>query len=65
MDQARAYQDADTLDQIGKAVLFMMYGKTFTHPMPVHRAQELERWYLTGAYERIMNGEYARLAQAA
>lgn len=65
MDQARAYQDADTLDQIGKAVLFMMYGKTFTHPMPVHRAQELERWYLTGAYERIMNGDYARLAQAA
>jgi Zn-dependent protease with chaperone function len=65
MDQARAYQDADTLDSIGKAVLFMLYGKTFTHPMPVHRAQELERWYLSGAYERIMNGDYGRLPRAA
>jgi Zn-dependent protease with chaperone function len=64
-DQARAYQDADTLDQIGKAVLFMMYGKTFTHPMPVHRAQELERWYLSGAYDRIINGDYQALANAA
>jgi Zn-dependent protease with chaperone function len=65
MDQARAYQDADTLDSIGKAVLFMLYGKTFTHPMPVHRAQELERWYLSGAYERIMNGDYGRIPRAA
>jgi len=65
MDQARAYQDADTLDSIGKAVLFMLYGKTFTHPMPVHRAQELERWYLSGASERIMNGDYGRLPRAA
>jgi Zn-dependent protease with chaperone function len=65
MDQARAYQDADTLDSIGKAVLFMLYGKTFTLPMPVHRAQELERWYLSGAYERIMNGDYGRIPRAA
>lgn len=65
MDQARAYQDADTLDSIGKAVLFMLYGKTFTHPMPVHRAQELERWYQSGAYERIMNGDYGRIPRAA
>ncbi len=65
MDQARAYQDADTLDSIGKAVLFMLYGKTFTHPMPVHRAQELERWYLSGAYERIMSGDYGRIPRAA
>src|SRR5207244_11453001 len=43
LDQARAYQDADTLDNIGKAVLFALCGKTFTHPMPVHRVQEFER----------------------
>jgi len=65
MDQARAYQDADTLDQVGKAILFMLYGKTFTHPMPVHRAQELERWFLSGAYDRILAGDYARQPKAA
>jgi Zn-dependent protease with chaperone function len=58
MDQARAYQDADTLDQLGKVVLFLMMGKTYTHPMPVHRAQELERWQQSGAYEVIMSGVY-------
>ena len=65
MDQARAYQDADTLDQFGKAVLFMLYGKTFTHPMPVHRAQELERWFLSGSYERIMAGDFNLISRAA
>ena len=65
MDQARAYQDADTLDQVGKAILFMLYGKTFTHPMPVHRAQEMERWFLSGAYDRILAGDYTRQPKAA
>jgi len=65
MDQARAYQDADVLDQVAKAVLFMIYGKTFTHPMPVHRAQDLERWHLSGAYDRILAGDYSRDAKAA
>lgn len=58
MDQARTYQDAEPLDQLGKALIFLMVGKYFTHPMPVHRAQELERWYLSGAYELIMEGKY-------
>jgi len=65
MDQARAYQDADTLDQLGKALLFLSYGKTFTHPMPVHRAQELERWHLSGEYDRILAGDYPRQKKAA
>jgi Zn-dependent protease with chaperone function len=65
MDQARAYQDADTLDQVGKAILFALWGKTFTHPMPVHRAQELERWHLSGAFDRIMAGDYPRVSNAA
>ena len=65
MDQARMYQDAEPLDQIGKAILFWMYGSTFTHPMPVHRAQELERWYLNGAYERILAGDYPGAAVSA
>lgn len=62
LDQARAYQDADTLDQIGKAVLFALWGKTFTHPMPVHRVQELERWVLSGGYDALMRSAVAEAA---
>jgi Zn-dependent protease with chaperone function len=65
LDQARAYQDADMLDQIGKAVLFALWGKTFSHPMPVHRVQELERWHLSGAYDRIIAGDYERMRKVA
>ncbi|MEI8281176.1 MAG: M48 family metallopeptidase [Armatimonadota bacterium] len=62
MEQARAYQDADSLDKLGKFVLFATMGKTMTHPMPVHRTQELERWTQTGAYERILNGDFGKVA---
>lgn len=62
LDQARAYQDMDTLDEIGKIVIFMLWGKEFTHPMPVHRAQELDRWHHNGRFEEILAGKYARNA---
>ncbi|HRI43057.1 MAG TPA: M48 family metallopeptidase [Fimbriimonadaceae bacterium] len=65
MDQARAYQDMSALDSIGKVVIFLLMGATYTHPMPVHRTQELERWVLTGAFERIMQGDYPRSEKAA
>lgn len=64
MDQARAYQDAGTLESIGKVVIFFLLSSTFTHPMPVHRTQQLEHWVLSGAYDRIMAGDYARADQA-
>ena len=65
MDQARAYQEADGLDKLGKIILFAMMGKTFTHPMPVHRAQMLEQWVLSGAFDRIMAGDYEGAPRAA
>ena len=65
MEQARAYQDADHLDKLGKIILFATYGKTMTHPMPIHRAQQLERWVQSGAYDRIMDGDYSRMATGA
>lgn len=64
MDQARAYQDMDLLDEIGKAIVFLMGGAFFTHPMPVWRAKELERWHLSGRYDQSMNGKYERVAVA-
>lgn len=60
MDQARAYQDADSLDKLGKFVLFATMGKTMTHPMPVFRTQELEKWVLSGEFDRIVGGDYSR-----
>lgn len=64
MDQARAYQDAGALESIGKVVIFFLLSSTFSHPMPVHRTQELERWVLSGAYDRIMAGDYPRVDEA-
>jgi Zn-dependent protease with chaperone function len=60
MEQARAYNDAGTLDQIGKVIIFLLMSSWYTHPMPVHRTQELERWVLSGAFDRIMAGDYTR-----
>jgi len=60
MDQARVYQDAGGLEAIGKVLIFILMSSSYTHPMPVHRTQELERWVLSGAFERIMNGDYER-----
>lgn len=60
MDQARVYQDAGGLEAIGKVLIFILMSSTYTHPMPVHRTQELERWYLSGAFDRIMKGDYER-----
>lgn len=65
MDQARAYQDAGTWEQIGKVLIFALFGHMFTHPMPVHRAQELERWFLSGSYDRILAGDYSRMKPTA
>lgn len=61
MEQARAYQDAGALESVGKVLIFMLMSSTYTHPMPVHRTQELERWVQTGAYDRILAGDYARV----
>ena len=60
MDQARIYQDAGGLEAIGKVLIFILMSSTYTHPMPVHRTQELERWVLSGAYDRILAGDYEK-----
>lgn len=65
MDQARAYQDMTGWDAIGKVLIFILMSATYTHPMPVHRTQQLERWVLSGEYDRIIEGEYSRAEQAS
>ncbi len=65
MEQARTYQDVSGLDAIGKVLVFVLMSSTYSHPMPVHRALELERWVLSGAFERILAGEYPRVDESA
>lgn len=60
MDQARAYQDTTMLDELGKIMIFLTRTGTYTHPMPVHRTQQLERWVQSGAFDRILSGDYAK-----
>lgn len=53
-DQARAYQDMTNTDRVGKAIWFMRYGYAASHPMPVLRTQDLERWVLQGSYDQVL-----------
>lgn len=57
MDQARVYQEAAPLDKLGKVILFFTTTWTFSHPMPVARAQHLERWHKSGEYDSILKGK--------
>lgn len=54
MDQVRAYQDIGSWDAMGKVLVYLFYSSTATHPMPVHRTQELERWHAAGGYGRVV-----------
>ncbi len=60
LDQSRTYQDMNALDSIGKLLVFFFYGSQSTHPMPVHRTKELEKWFQGGGYERVLKGQYER-----
>ncbi|MCE9559274.1 MAG: M48 family metallopeptidase [Armatimonadetes bacterium] len=60
VDQARAYQEMSPADNFGKAIWFFMYGFAATHPMPVSRTKEIERWYLSGAYDNIINADFSK-----
>lgn len=61
LDQARLYQEMPMQDAMGKVVWFLLMNWTSTHPMFVHRAQELERWVQAGSLQRIMDGHYAKV----
>jgi len=55
--QAQEYEDGgDLLDGVLKLVLVM--GRS--HPFPVLRVVELERWVESGDYQKILDGDYAR-----
>ncbi len=55
VEQSRRYrEDDDVLDSVYKALNVL----GSTHPFAVARVAELEAWIESGAYERILTGEY-------
>jgi len=57
VEQAEEYRESsDLTDQVFK-VLNVLW---VTHPFPVIRVAEMRNWFESGAYDRIMAGEYRR-----
>jgi Zn-dependent protease with chaperone function len=57
LEQAAEYDRAgDLRDSLIKLRMLLMR----THPLPVARAAELRRWTDSGAYQRILGGDYPR-----
>jgi Zn-dependent protease with chaperone function len=57
LEQAAEYERAgDIRDSVLKLLLVMFR----THPMPVARAAEIQRWVDSGSYQRILAGDYPR-----
>jgi Zn-dependent protease with chaperone function len=58
-DQAARYEDdVGAVDSIVKALVLV--GRS--HPFPVQRISELDRWVDSGAYARVLGGDYPRRA---
>lgn len=47
-------------EKVTKTLLFWLYNWTRDHPQIVYRAKRLEEWIKSGAYDRIMAGEYPK-----
>lgn len=57
LGQAEEYRETgDLADQVFKVLNVL----ALTHPAPVIRVAEMRNWFESGAYERIMAGEYRR-----
>ncbi|HEX6524904.1 MAG TPA: M48 family metallopeptidase [Streptosporangiaceae bacterium] len=56
-EQAREY---DAVPDLRDSLLKVLQLQGNTHPFAVVRFAELDHWYTSGAYQRILNGEYPR-----
>ena len=60
IEQAEEYRDSgDVADQVFKVLNLL----GATHPFPVLRVSEIRSWVESGAYDRILRGEYARRSE--
>ncbi|BCM90256.1 protease HtpX [Abditibacteriota bacterium] len=61
LEQARSYSEQNQgLEGLARAFLFMLYNRYLTHPQVVFRAKGLDEWVKSGAYHRILRGDYPR-----
>jgi Zn-dependent protease with chaperone function len=60
LEQARTHSDNTGLEGAAKALLFIMYNWQLSHPQVVFRAKALDEWIKSGAYDRILGGDYTR-----
>lgn len=60
LDQARQHATTTGLEGLSKALLFVLYNWKLTHPEVVFRAKGLDEWLHSGAYEKILSGDYPR-----
>jgi Zn-dependent protease with chaperone function len=56
IDQARHYEESSK-DPMGKAIRLAQTIER-THPVPVLRAKEIDRWFQSPGYKKIYEGEY-------
>ena len=62
LEQAKSYGEG--LDQTNTDKVYRLLASGFfkgTHPFSIERAKHLNDWVETREFERILNGEYARL----
>lgn len=62
IEQARAY-DAASEDSLGET-LRMLQNAQLTHPVPVIRAREIERWASSSQYQNLLQKHNGKLANA-
>ncbi len=62
MQQAREFEEEE-VGAVEGALRSLLEGG-MTHPWPVIRAREIDRWVRSGAYQRILGGEYQRRARS-
>ena len=58
LEQAKNHSETVGLDGAAKALLFLMYNWTLSHPQIVYRTKALDEWFRNGAYNTIMEGKY-------
>jgi Zn-dependent protease with chaperone function len=60
LEQARNHSEQVSLKGLTKALVFPLYTWYLDHPQVVFRAKNLDVWIHSGAYHRILTGDYTR-----
>jgi Zn-dependent protease with chaperone function len=62
LEQARQHAESARPEGMTRALLFLLYNWQLTHPQVVFRAGGLDEWIESGAYHRILGGEFEKVS---